>query len=244
MVPAMTAFAYGPHREQVGDLLLPEGPGPHPVVVLWHGGAFREDVTRAALAPAAADLAARGWAAVNVTYRRLGSGGGWPQTFEDGRAALEHVAQLDASLDRADVTVLGFSAGMPVAAFAARTAVGVRPRRLVNLAGVALLAKAVAASGPASGAWTLLGDPAVEREAFAGADPSNHLPLGIASVTVHGDADELVPLALGERWVQRATAAGDPAELRVVPGAGHFDLHVPGGAGWQAVLDWLNAPEP
>lgn len=40
-------------------------------------------------------------------------------------------------------------------------------------------------------------------------------------LVVHGDADDIVPLALGERL--RAAFAG-PAELLVVPGAGHNDL--------------------
>ena len=37
MTPAATIF-YGPHPEQVADLWLPEGEGPHAGVVLVHGG--------------------------------------------------------------------------------------------------------------------------------------------------------------------------------------------------------------
>ena len=41
----------------------------------------------------AADLAASGWLAVNVEYRRVGAdGGGWPATFDDVRAALAAAA--------------------------------------------------------------------------------------------------------------------------------------------------------
>lgn len=57
---------------------------------------------------------------------------------------------------------------------------------------------------------------------------------------VHGDADPIVPLALGERL--RAAFAG-PAELLVVPGAGHNDLSLarsgPVGA---RVADFLRGP--
>jgi len=57
---------------------------------------------------------------------------------------------------------------------------------------------------------------------------------------VHGDRDEVVPLALGERL--RAEFAG-PTELIVVPGAGHNDLSLdrdgPVGA---RVLAFLRAP--
>lgn len=236
----MTAVAFGPHPEQVGELSLPDGAGPHPVVVLWHGGGYAAEYGRDMLAPAAADLAARGWAAWNVTYRRLGSGGGWPQTFEDARLALALVAQLDAALDLDDVTVLGFSAGLPLAFHAARQPGMVRARRLVNLTGVSLLELAARAAGPESGTAAFLGDPDEAAEAFAGADPVRGLPLGLPSLTVHGGADEVVPLRMSEDWVERARAAGDDAELHVVEGAGHFDVHLPGRPGWDAVVAWLD----
>ncbi len=242
-VADMTHVAYGPSPEQVGDLLLPAGPGPHPVVVLWHGGSYEAEHGRDMLAAAATDLAARGWAAWNVTYRRLGSGGGWPQTWEDARAALAHLAELDAPLDLEDVSALGFSAGFPLAFHAARADGPVRVRRLVDLAGVALLAAATRMAGPASGAWRLLGDPddPALAGAWAGADPAAGLPLGLPALVVHGDADALVPLGLSERWVRRARDAGDEVELHVEPGAGHFDLHLPGSAGWAAIVAWLEA---
>ncbi len=56
----MTRIAFGSDPEQVGDLLLPEGSGPHPVVVLWHGGGFAADYGRDMLVPAATDLTRRG----------------------------------------------------------------------------------------------------------------------------------------------------------------------------------------
>ncbi len=226
-------IAYGPGPQQDGDLHLPDGPGPFPVVVLWHGGGFAAGYGRGMLDPSARDLAARGVAAWNVTYRREGSGGGWPATFDDARDALESLVDADAPLDLDDVTALGFSAGMPVALHAARVADGpVAVRRFVNLAGVASLALA------GSNADLPMG------RVLAGADlraidPMALVPLGVPSLTVHGAADELVPVAVGEAWAAAAQDAEDRAQLVVVPGAGHFDLHLPGGAGWTAVLDWL-----
>lgn len=234
-----TTFAYGPGPEQVGELHLPAGPGPHPVVVLWHGGGFEAEYGRDLLDRAAADLAARGRAAWNVTYRRLGSGGGWPQSFDDARLALARLATLEAPLDLDDVTVLGFSAGLPLAVHAARTAAAVPVHRLVNLTGVSMLEAAARAAGPASGAWRLLGAPNDAPDAYAGADPVGQLPLGIPSLTVHGEDDAVVPLAMNEHWVREARAAADAAELVAVPGAGHFHEQLPRRAGWEAVMRWL-----
>jgi acetyl esterase/lipase len=238
----MAPIPYGPHPEQVGDLRLPDGPGPHPVVVLWHGGSFAAEHGRDMLAPAAADLAARGWASWNVTYRRLGSGGGWPASFEDARAALAHLAELDAPLALGDVTALGFSAGFPLAFHAARHPGAVRARRLVDVAGVAALARGARLGGPGSGTWALLGDPdGAAATTYAATDPIAQLPLGIPALALHGDADALVPLAFSEAWVAAARDLGDAPELHVEPGAGHFDLHLPGMPGWAALLSWLRS---
>ena len=43
-------------------------------------------------AATSADLAKRGWAAWNIEYRRLGNGGGWPATFADVAAAVDHLS--------------------------------------------------------------------------------------------------------------------------------------------------------
>ncbi len=227
----MATIQYGDAPEQVGDLSIPDGPGPHPVVALWHGGGFAAEYGRDMLAPAAADLTARGFATWNLTYRRLGSGGGWPATFEDAKAGLAHLGVLAAPLDLADITVLGFSAGFPLAVRAA-THPGVR--RIVDLAGAAALEASARRGGAGSGAWQLLGDPDAEPGAYAGADPMAQEPLGLPALAVHGEADELVPPALSEAWVERVGG-----ELHLVPGAGHFDVHVPGSAGWAAVTAFL-----
>ena len=70
--------AYGPARSQFGELFLPGGDGPHPVAVVLHGGFWRAQHGCRQTRPLCRDLAARGWAAWNVEYRRLGrlSGGG------------------------------------------------------------------------------------------------------------------------------------------------------------------------
>ena len=94
---------YGPGRSQYGELFLPEigsHPPPHPVAVLLHGGFWKAQYGRKQMHPLCADLTARGWAAWNVEYRRLGhvSGGGVPQTLDDVAAAVDHLADLPAHL--------------------------------------------------------------------------------------------------------------------------------------------------
>ena len=69
----------------------------------------------------AADLDRAGRAAWNIEYRRVGlrAGGGWPATFDDVSAAIDHLAELDAPLDLARVAAVGHSAGGHLALWAA-----------------------------------------------------------------------------------------------------------------------------
>ena len=111
----MRTLSYGPGRQHRLDLTLPAGDGPHPVAFVLHGGFWRAKYKRVLMAPLCADLAARGWAAVNVEYRRVGrlrgGGGGVPATLEDVAAALDHLADVDAPLDLERVVSVGATSG-------------------------------------------------------------------------------------------------------------------------------------
>src|SRR5205085_5559980 len=104
--------AYGDKRSQYGELFLPNGGGPFPVAVVIHGGFWRAQYGRKLMRPLCEDLRGRGWAAWNLEYRRLGrlSGGGWPTTFDDLDAAIDHLRVLDAPLDLSRVVTIGHSA--------------------------------------------------------------------------------------------------------------------------------------
>ena len=74
--------------------ICPAAPGPHPVIVLIHGGSWHRRYGRVVMRGLAGDLRRRGWAVWNIEYRRLGDGGGWPATFDDVAAAVDHLGTL------------------------------------------------------------------------------------------------------------------------------------------------------
>ena len=90
-------MSYAGQPQQYGELWLPEGIGPFPVVVFVHGGCWLNafDITHTHAASTA--LAQAGYAVWSLEYRRVGDpGGGWPGTFDDislgvfGRLSPQH----------------------------------------------------------------------------------------------------------------------------------------------------------
>lgn len=249
--------AYGRRRSQVGELFLPEAGGPWPVAVVVHGGFWRAGYGRRLMDALCTDLAGRGWAAWNLEYRRLGllAGGGWPATFLDVAAGIDHLGELaerDLSLDLSCVVAIGHSAGGHLALWAAartrlpEAAPGGSPRvrvtHAVSQAGVADLAEAARLGLGGGVVRRLLGGmPDKRLERYSVASPAELLPLGVPQLLVHGGRDGTVPAEMSRRYVERALGAGDPVELVVLSDDGHFEHLDPGSEAWGAVIRWLEA---
>ncbi len=232
------AHPYGADPEQVADLLLPPTEGPHPVAVLLHGGFWRARFTRSTMAALAVDLADRGWATWNVEYRRVGNGGGVPETLDDVRAAIAALADLTEPLQAGRVVIVGHSAGGQLG-LCVSDAPGVAA--VISLAGVCDLASAYAdAIGESATGAFMGGGPDDRPGAYALADPLRRIPARARVVLVHGDADQRVPVAQSRWYAQAAAAAGDDrCELVELAGADHFALIDPRSTAWATVAAHL-----
>lgn len=195
------------------------------------------------------DLANRGLAAWNVEYRRVGSGGGWPETFEDVAAGVDALAGLDAPLDLERVAAVGHSAGGHLALWAASRPTlpdgvpgaqpRVRVRAAVSQAGVLDLRLAAQLVPSAEPTQALLGDPADHEDRYELASPRERVPLGIPQLVLHGDRDDTVSIRIATSYAAAARAAGDACELVVLNGTGHFEHLDAGSPAWQVARDWL-----
>jgi acetyl esterase/lipase len=243
-------LAYGEHPLQFGDLRLPQHPGPHPVVVMVHGGFWRARYDLVHIGHLCEALSAAGYATWNVEFRRIGNGGGWPHTFADVSRGMDHVRALadDYPLDLGRIVTLGHSAGGHLALWlAARgrlspsselsTVNPLLPTGVVSLAGVVdLRACWELRLGDGIVVDLLGGTPDEVPERYSQASPYDLLPLRVPHVLIHGTEDDSVPFSMSVRYVRRATGSGDEVSLATLEGMGHFEPIDPRSVAWPAVL--------
>ncbi len=243
---------YGAAPSQEGDLHLPAARRPA-VVCLLHGGFWHTPHGRDQLGAVARDLARRGFAAWNLGYRRVGeAGGGWPGTFEDVAAGIDHLSRLAAEgteLDLDRVIVAGHSAGGQLALWAAARGGQRRPPHgpaRVRIAAAAAQAAildlhGVFAMGAGRGAVRLLlgGAPEEQPARYAATSPAALLPLGVPQLILHGAADEALPVESARDYARAAAAAGDAVRYVELSRAGHMDYVDPASEAHAALCAWL-----
>jgi len=258
--PAPSAtFAYGAAPSQYAELFLPAGKGPFPVAVLVHGGCWTKEFGGIAqLRNLAGALAAQGIAAWNVEYRRVDeAGGGYPGTYQDMNAALATLAAQARRypLDLERLVAVGHSAGGQLAQWMAGRAripassplaapASPQVRRVVSLGGLADLRREAALIKSSCGRdlVQLAGTPGPARpDVFVDTNAAELLPNGSRTVLVTGELDKVSPPRVAHDYAQRARAAGDAAEVVILPGASHYDEVAASSASWPRVLAAIRA---
>jgi acetyl esterase/lipase len=247
-------ISYGEDALQFGDLRLPDGDGPHPVVVVIHGGCWRSQYNLEHISSFCAALTRAGLATWSLEYRRVGDpGGGWPGTFEDVALGTDTLRTLAESypleLDR--VAAVGHSAGGHLVLWlAARSRLpagsplySANPlplRGVVSLAGIPDLERAHREEICGDMVSRLLGGaPTDVPDRYRQGSPIEQLPLGIPLRLVHGALDTVVPPGESRRFESRATEKGDDVQLIVRDEAAHYEPIAPQTEAWKKVRDIL-----
>ena len=250
---------YGAAPSQYAELFVPPGKGPFPVAVLVHGGCWTKafgGITQ--LRNMAGALAARGIAVWNVEYRRVDeAGGGYPGTYQDMNAALDLLARTarDYPLDLARLVAVGHSAGGQLVQWlAARPRIpassplfhaGFVPmRRVVSLGGLADLRRESALLKTSCGrdVAELAGTPSAARpDVFSDTNAGDLMPNGSRTILVTGELDTISPPRVAHDFAARARAAGDDAQVVILPGASHYDEVAATSPSWPLVLGAIEA---
>ena len=230
---------YADHPRGFAELRVPEGGGPFPLAVIFHGGCWKAGIANQAyMAPLATRWQQLGIATLNVDYREVGDGGGWPGSFEDWAAAGELIDEVaaDYPIDRARVTLVGHSAGALPAQWLATAQgehgpLGVRQplevRAAIVLDGPADVGAERAAFDAlcefSSVAPFMGGGPAEKPARFAAIAPESHAPRLEELLFV-----QAVLPAAPEAAQAAIRAGGARLEVRENPGASHFEILTPG----------------
>ncbi|CAE7745091.1 aro-8 [Symbiodinium necroappetens] len=254
------AFKYGRQAEQTADLWLPAGQSPKGVVVLLHGGFWLVQYGKELMTDLARDVVQRGYAALNLEYRRVGS-----PTWKDANTTLSDVsaglALLDSGklpLDGLPFAVVGHSAGGHLALWSQLRSAEVSPAAAVVSAGGVLdlcYADSEELGGGAGAVPRFLSyrETASLRREVSPIDMlppcrvnslrGNEAQRGVAPQAriglIHGSLDEVVPPEQSIRFLVSSTCAGIPCELHLVKEEGHYEVLNPKSKSWQSTMDFV-----
>ncbi len=247
-----TSISYGENEYQYGDLRIPDTKGPHPVIVIIHGGCWLSQFDLHLMDAMATELTAKGFATWNLEYRRVGNeGGAWPNTFLDVAKGLNHLKLIakDYNLDLRRLVVTGHSAGGHLALWLAhRNRV---PKHsdiydpdplpisgVVSLAGIVDLRTYLDRTGRSCGSSVddLMGGlPEEVPQRYDHGSPINLIPSEIPQILVTGKRDNIVPLLHVNPYFEKATQLDLKIESIEVDNAGHFEVIAPGSVAWPFV---------
>ena len=252
---------YGTDALQLVDVWQPKGAGPHPAVVMIHGGCWQTAIAeRDIMNWIADDLRSHGVGVWNIEYRGVDRGGGYPGTYLDVGAAADMFAAKRAEYGfrtDAPVVTIGHSAGGHLALWLARRS-GLAKGDALRGATPLKVDFAISQGGlPDLRAQTELPDhgcgnesasamaglsaeaPAKAGGEFARTSPPE-MPSGSArELQFNNDLDSIAPPSFGAAY---------GAEMVTTPDEGHAELIAPETVSWgkqrAAILKVFGLKEP
>ncbi len=234
IVPNITYLTANNYEAKL-DLYLPRNlTEPNPTLVYIHGGGWvqgSKEVSTLRLLP----YLEMGWSVVNVEYR-LAHTSLAPAAVEDCLCALRWIIRNaeEYNLDPNKIVVSGNSAGghlslttgmLPASAGLDRQCPGdeeLKVAAIVNWYGITDVGDLL--EGPNIRRWAVawMGSMDDRQEIARRVSPLNYVRPGLPPIlTIHGDADPLVPYSHAVQLHKALTEAGVPNQLLTIPGGKH-----------------------
>ena len=255
--------AYGPDSSQFGELRIPQGKGPFPIIEIVHGGCWLSQYDLGYTRAMAAAFVNEGYAVWSIEYRRVGNpGGGWPGTFLDVASATDKLRELARyhPLDTTRLVVVGHSEGGQLAVWlATRSRIlkgsslsGASSTKPLHVGGVVSLEGVMDmrafGEGPSSCnaavARVLGGTSAEHPERYAELSPIELLPIGVPIRLLNGFADRIVAREQASSFAAKAHAVGDDVSYALLEREGHFDVMSPFVPAWAQVIGAIRGVMP
>lgn len=235
MQTTATSIAYGSHSEQHYEWYEPlaEVP-PKGVIVLVHGGFWRQPHTLVQMHPLTDFFLEQGWAVANLEYRRGNCGGDWPHILEDVLQGFQSVRQqMQQRQLRGPLVGIGHSVGGQLVLLAAQ-----EQDYVIALAPVTDVSRTAQEDLGESAAQAFFG--ARLDEVARAASPIHQLPSQRPILVVHGEDDQRVPLQHSIDYIQALKEQNPKAEFWSIPNLDHFYIIDPHCDIWPKVLGYLD----
>ena len=249
LTPTQDSVVYGEAggEKLTMDYYAPSGPGPHPIVIIIHGGGFVGGTSKNGSEAYCADfLAPAGYSVLSINYR-LAPKYPYPAMVEDVVRAIRLIRfhAPDFNGDPHKIALVGGSAGGYLSNMVGLlNAPGARVQAVVTLFGPsdfrgkpmnenvhALLDEFVRQKG--------------EQAALAGASPITHVTKDAPPfLLIHGDKDQAVPFSESTNLQKALQGVGVRCDLIRIPNGPHATgswYRIPGVPDWERQMtEWLN----
>ena len=212
------------------DVYVPRSAGPHPTIIQFHGGGWTGG-SREGVALRALPYLEMGLAVVNVSYR-LARVERAPAAVEDTLCALRWVIRnaKDYGFDVNRIVTTGYSAGghlalatgmIPASQGLDRQCPGTEPLKvaaIVNWYGITDVAELLDGPNVRTYAVEWLGSRPDRVEVAKRVSPLTYVRKDLPPIlTIHGDADPVVPYTQAQRLHSAVQQAGAVSELVTIP---------------------------
>lgn len=210
------------------DVHLPETPGPHPAIVMVHGGAWVTGDRFRNLEPLFQPLTRAGFACFTISYRFATDPLLFGAAIEDVRTAVHYVEKHAAEfeVDPSRIALLGESAGAQLASMAVLGDATLPVRAVAafyspsDLAGLAGESRQIPESIRQALSTGGLGELILWR--LRELSPINHVSRQMPPfLLLHGTSDPVVPYKQSVQFCEKVAEAGGACELYTVKGASH-----------------------
>lgn len=211
------------------DAAIPEGSGPHPAVIIVHGGGWVRGNRQLDVAPLFQPLSDAGFAWFSIDYRLTQDISQFGSAVADIQSAIRFVKAHAAEyrVDPENLALIGESAGGQLVAMAALDpAPGTQAQAVVTMYAPADLSELLQHSDyvPRQIRESFRGTP-FEQFILARAaqmSPINHVKADAPPfLLIHGTADRLIPFSQSRSMCDRLKAVGASCELFPVEGGQH-----------------------
>ena len=237
-------ISYGSDPLNVVDIWRPKGTGPHPAVIMIHGGCWKTDIAqRDIMNYIAADLRSAGIGVWNIEYRGVDrAGGGYPGSYQDVGEAADLFAARGAEFgfDTTKRIAIGHSAGGHLALWLAQRPALPKVSPIRSAHPIALDAAISQAGIPDLRQGETLpdhpcGDEGARAMAaghYAETSPQEMPLTDTPQYLFNTSADWVAPYLYGEAYRDAMAKRGKTVVLAQTAGEGHVEHIAPDGKTW------------